>query len=459
MFSTRLVLKSLVERTPYPVGRVLAQVPFSLRLGSAYLDAERSILSLHAASADEIEAHLVPKLQRVVAHAYKNIPFYRGLYGAREPVIESLSDFRALPTVGRADVRKLVKESSGNMLVNTGGSTGGPLSFYVDHNAWAREWAHMHFAWSKRGYHPTELMITMLGKPLNGKLFRYNAIHNEFLVDPYEAATTIAPVVLSLCKKYPIKFFQGYPSNIYRVLKGLERLVPQSERPAFIDRFKGFLLSSEYPAEYIIRYLRDVWGISTDLSWYGHSEMCVFAVDYESNSRYVVEHTYGFAEHLDGMLVGTSYHNFDMPLIRYRTEDLIDPVVEEAGILRAFTVKAGRASETVVNSIGEDIPATFFISRHHLIYNYSDFIQIYQQRAGELVYFIVPSQGVQLDEENLQKYFDLPKNVSMRFSFRIVPEPVRTSRAKLKVKLTDEDVEGISFAESVRSTGEGALQE
>ena len=43
------------------------------------------------------------------------------------------------------------------MLLNTGGTTGAPFCFYIDKNAFAREWAHMHYIWELKGYNYKDL--------------------------------------------------------------------------------------------------------------------------------------------------------------------------------------------------------------------------------------------------------------------------------------------------------------
>ena len=51
--------------------------------------------------------------------------------------------------------------------------------------------------------------------------------------------------------------------------------------------------------------------------------MCFLAYDESKNNQYKPFFSYGLTENVDGHLVGTSFHNFDMPLIRYDTGDLI----------------------------------------------------------------------------------------------------------------------------------------
>src|SRR5690606_16994821 len=60
-------------------------------------------------SPDELQAWQLEGLQRIVRHAYDNVPFYRELY-TREQVhpsdIRSIEDFQALPFLTRDHVRE-----------------------------------------------------------------------------------------------------------------------------------------------------------------------------------------------------------------------------------------------------------------------------------------------------------------------------------------------------------------
>lgn len=60
--------------------------------------------------------------------------------------------------------------------------------------------------------------------------------------------------------------------------------------------------------------------------------------------------SYGLTENVDGHLVGTSFHNFDMPLIRYDTGDLIASENRKGQLMEAFSITQGRNANALSDS-------------------------------------------------------------------------------------------------------------
>ena len=132
-------------------------------------------------------------------------------------------------------------------------------------------------------------------------------------------------------------------------------------------------------------------------------------------------------------LLGTSFHNCDMPLIRYDTGDLVDPLETTAhGVCTAFAVAAGRSGDFVTDRTGKEIPLTSLIfGRHHRAFEVAEHIQIHQERPGEAVIYLVKSGGIIPEPEKL---FDLS---ALDISFRVEQRqtPILTQSGKLKLKV------------------------
>ena len=429
-----LFLKKSIEKIPFWPGNIFRLIPYKYKLGNQYLKSIQLARYYENTTSEERYIYQIEKLNSIVKYAQKNIPFYQDLYGKRVIEIKNIDDFEKLPIITKSQVREYQKISKGAFLLNTGGSSGEPLSFYVDQNAWAREWAHMHYIWNMAGYKPTDLMATLLGKNIGKNLFKYNAVHNEFRLNPYINANNITEELKSLFKKYPIKYFQGYPSSIYNFYKELDQVLSDIEKKEIVKNIKCCFLSSEYPQSYMIDYLKRNWGLDF-ISWYGHSEMCVLAYDYNLSAQYKPLVTYGFAEEVHGTLIGTSFHNYDMPLIRYSTDDIIESSKNEFGIIEKFSITTGRAGDFIEDKNGKKIPLTSFIfGRHHQIFEKADFIQISQLEKGEATILITFKDGHEIPTNEIYKYFDLT-NIKIVFDFKFLKEPILTISGKLKLKI------------------------
>jgi len=436
---TRLLLKQLVENLPYRVGRWTAYTPFSVRLGGDYSKFCDRINYFDNASSLEKYKFTIDHLNRIVQHAQANIPFYQDLYGKKIIEIRSLQDFKSLPVITKSQVREYAKESSGSMQVNTGGTSGEPLSFYVDRAAWAREWAHMHYIWGLKGYKQTDVLVTMLGKNLGEKPYRYNAVHNEFKLNPYVNAKDFATEIKDLFKKYPIRYFQGYPSSIYNFFRELESVLREDEIKEISNKIQSCFFSSEYPLPYMVDYLQNTWCLDY-ISWYGHSEMCILAYDANNESKYKPFITYGYAEEVGNVLVGTSFHNYEMPLIRYLTGDVIESKKDEYGLIESFVITEGREGDFIKDKKNKNVPLTALVfGRHHKIFDIADYLQVSQRKDGQVTFYITLKDESFVEEFKANDFFDL-KNVAIDFDFVFLTSPVRTASGKLKLKISSEDI-------------------
>ena len=427
-------LKSLAEKLPYPIGRTLSVFPFSWRLGGQYRKFHKLAEASLGWSDAEREEYTLRHLREIVEYARTKFPCYRELYkrhGVAELEINSFDDFRRLPTTDKAFFREHAEEFSGAYRLNTGGTTGTPFFFYVDKAAWAREWAHMHLIWEMRGYGYMALNLALRGKNLGECNIRYNPVHNEFLVNTYRPVSAFLPELKKLFRTRKIRYIHGYPSAVYNFVIELEKCCSRDEIAAFLAPIRGVLLHSEYPFPYMKDKFAE-WKLPC-ISWYGHSEMCILAYDREFDNRYRPLATYGYAEVADGRLLGTSFHNFDMPLIRYDTGDLVTELEKTAnGVCSAFAIAAGRSGDFITDRAGKEIPLTSLIfGRHHPAFEVAEHIQIHQDRPGEAVIYLIKSGGSIPEPEKL---FDLSAlDVSFRVEQRA--EPVLTASGKLKLKV------------------------
>ena len=156
---SKLRLKTAVERLPYAVGRTLVHVPFSMRLGRTYPDMQGLMQQFAGMDGKAKEQWILGSLQSIVRQAYTTIPFYKHHYDRvrYDPDrLTTLRHFAEVPIVTKADLRGFSVERRstglpGRMRVNTGGTSGEPLEFFLDRKAFAREWAHMHWIWRHAG--------------------------------------------------------------------------------------------------------------------------------------------------------------------------------------------------------------------------------------------------------------------------------------------------------------------
>lgn len=433
-------LKTLVEKLPEQLGSRLCWVPFSFRLGKQYGHTAREIQQFSNYALIAKKCLIFNHVSSITNHAYHNIPFYKIFYdtcGFHPNMLHTFEDIKQIPIVTKEEFRKYHIEdrstkTKGRMKINTGGTSGEPLEFYLDAHAFAREWAHMHTIWTSVGYRQCDLKLTFRGKNLGGIPIRYNPVHNEYMVNAYIDIEMVLDALSRITFKRKISFIHGFPSSVYNFA-----CLCSERRPELLDKFKGslrgVLLSSEYPAPIYRDKIEQVFQVPT-ISWYGHSEMAILAYEID---RFVYKpfQTYGFAEAVpdangDFRLVGTSYYNTASPFIRYDTGDSIIPL-DDREPLSAFRIKHGRIGDFILDQKGNRISLTALVfGRHHPIFGFVDFVQVAQEEAGHACIIITPSGDRHSDDTDWSRLFDY-SNVNMEFNFISVNEPFRSPSGKV----------------------------
>jgi phenylacetate-CoA ligase len=438
--SLLLRLKHAAEAIPEPLGQFAARVPFSWRLGRRYATHARRIAWFASCDNETQRAWVFDRVRRIVHQAAETNRFYRDFYrkhGFRAEQLRRFDDIQRIPVVTKADLQEYALDDRsasqrGRLRVNTGGTSGQPLEFYLDRGSFAKEWAHMHRIWSRLNYAQTDRKLTFRGKDLGGRIVRYNAVHNEHLVNAYVEPSVLTAAVDRVIRTEHIRFLHGYPSAIYDFATYCDEHC-QGLSARLRQTLAGVLLGSEFPAPVYRERIEAKFKVPT-LSWYGHSEMAVLA---EERERYVYfpMHTYGYCEAVengDGLfrLVGTSYDNTASPFIRYDTGDFVTPEDEQAP-LRAFRIHTGRVGEYVVDAHGHRISLTALVfGRHHALFRVARFVQVQQDRPGEVDVHVTLPPERNISADALGTLFDTG-NVALEFRFQARSEPFRTPAGKV----------------------------
>ncbi len=427
-------LKSIVEKIPYCIGKNFVFIPFSVRLGKEYAKNLNLIKKLNKDKKEE-DIFILKGLNEIFNYAKDNFACYRNLYkqaGVFDLKIKTFDDFKKLPITNKEFFKNNISEFSGAYKLNTGGTTGTPFMFYMDKNCWAREWAYMHTIWNSVGYDYRISKLTLRGKNIGNKSYVYNTVHNEFVLNTYKQFNDLKKDVISLMTKHNIKFMHGYPSTIYNFICEAENNCSKEELSILFGNIKGLLLSSEYPHEYMINKFNE--HNLKFVSWYGHSEMCILAYN-KGNFTNIYEPfgSYGYCEVDNNRLIGTSYRNFDMPLIRYDTGDLVS-IVEKSNLGRClkFAIKEGRSADFVLDKNNNKISLTSLIfGRHHKIFEYAKFVQVSQEIPGKITLYVVFSKNT---DKPLEEMFDMT-NILMQCEYKIIDKPILTKSGKFKLKI------------------------
>lgn len=440
------------------VGNIYSLLPEKIMYGSTYLDFVNLIEESKQFTKEEMMNYQWRQIEEVLDIAYKAIPFYQKLYAEHDikrKQIQNFDDFNKLPIISKTDIKSNTDSmlssiyNKSKLKMNTGGSTGSPLEFYI-HKGITRpkEKAFLSIYFSLLGYERKYKAAVFRGdKVFGNNLYMYDPIKNDYIFSSYRINNfTISPIVESLNKIKPICLL-GYPSVIYE-LANLIRINPKLK----LDfKIKSIILASEKLFDFQIKLIEEVFHAKV-YSYYGHSERLTLAYKCSTCDNYLVDSVYGYIELVDknnkliiesnqlGRVISTGFNNFVMPLIRYDTND-------ESSYANNFCIHCnkysnttilggieGRTGDYIIGSDGRKISITAIIFGQHL----SEFkkitsFQLIQNMSGYVDFNIIGDKLLTLSEENnLIKKLGNSSDNTVSFQIKYVNELIKTSSGKFK---------------------------
>lgn len=396
-------LKTEISRWPKWLNHILLKCNIlgTYAYGPGYLKALKNINRINPEK----------ELLKMTNYAIKHVPYYRNRYGHLE--LHNMDEFRR--EIGFIDKTEVMEHWDDFLVDNinwdecqtgtTGGTSGKPLKLVVPKNRYAIELAFMHRIWFKSGwkYHTRGVIRN---HNLNGKDYVINPVTKEVIFDAFRISGTYVQTIVNILKRYKIKFIHANPSVAYQFCKICRK------KNLDISFIHSFLCGSEG----ITDEQKDFFtknGIAI-YSWYGHSEKLILAgYDYRQQG-YVIENKYGFFELIDeekktiatnnimGEMVGTTFYNKYMPLIRYRTGDFTQMRCQSDG----FTVLSkiiGRWEKSLIYKMDGTTTSLSALNLHGDFYDHINGMQYIQEKKGELTVLIIKDSQYSDNDESFIK--------------------------------------------------------
>ncbi|MBN2294576.1 MAG: methyltransferase domain-containing protein [Pirellulales bacterium] len=218
-------------------------------------------------------------------------------------------------------------------------------------------------------------------------------MNSNYLTESY------IPLYLDKIRDFKPEFLIGYVSSINQLAQFLKNN-PRRDFP----KLKAVCLSSENVFPWQRELMAKVFGCRI-FSFYGHSEMVLLGMECEESHNLHFYPQYGYLEVMNtngdildrpgamGELVGTSFHNRVMPLIRYRTQDygtIGEPDCKCGRHHPIISDVEGRLQEFIVTADHRLISICVMGAAHFNISKYVYETQYYQDRPGHVVFRVVP---------------------------------------------------------------------
>lgn len=401
-------LLKLYEAAPQPIqsvaGRVYRTIPATLRYGRAYDRFRQEAQAVEAWDEDKIRRYQIHALRESLLAAAK-APFYAERFaecGLNPATFESLEQLAAYPLVTKQDLllhrEQMVNpefEARQRLYITTGGSSGVPVGFYL-HKGVSRpkEQAYLEAQWSRRGYQPGDRVAVIRGGVTSsraaGRISYYDATRNWLILSSYHLTPERLPEYVAALNRFRPQHLHAYPSAALILARAMEQTGTKLDFP-----LTSMLCGSEKLTTESQQFLEQFFHTRV-FHWYGHSERVVLAAQGRTSNQLHFWPTYGFVEFgepdADGHreIIGTSFHNHVMPLIRYRTGDLAKVANDEGGMMSAVVLEVvGRDYEFLVSATGRRISLTA-INMHDDLFEGLMAVQFFQEREGEVECRIQP---------------------------------------------------------------------
>ena len=352
---------------------------------------------LYEMSPEELHDYKEQRFLDIFRRAYDKSPFYHRLYteaGIRKEDITCLEDIVKLPVVTKDMVKHHAKEMSTVpvwqiMASHTSGTTGTPLTIY---QSWSSIWFNRAFtvcARRRNGYEYGQPLVSLRGNLDRNTLFMKVHVSNTLYLSSYcIKKETISTYYDKIVAHKPVAI-EGYPSSLYALALSLKEAGLQLHIPVAFT-------SSESLLDYQRKLIESQLGTEV-YDNYGMTEQTIYLQEAYNHRGYYELPGYSINEYLEDGEICTSLTNAQFPLIRYRSNDIVELAELDANNPQ-IVVKSveGRKEDDLVCKDGCRIQRLDFIFKG---VNNVKYAQLVQEKSGFLNVNVVPDKGFSVADE------------------------------------------------------------
>ena len=427
---------------------------------------EKFLFKSEEYTSTQIYEYQLEKLRRTCMYAYQYVPYYKKLFnecGFNPMELRYIDQIEKIPFLTKKNLQENKDELISTKFpkkqldyFTTGGSTGIPTGLYSSKNLVNKENAFFSYIYGKLGFSQQFSKHAIIrGGFIGSEDEPIMKEHNRFYMSSYYMTDNNMLKYIETINKEKIQYIRAYPSAIFMLAYFMER----NNIPP-IETVKYILLASEniYPEQ---RDLIERMFCCKTFGHYGHVERVCLAPECECTQKYHFMWQYGYTELLNcnnekGMkegetveIVGTSFDNYGMPLIRYRTMDMAEFTKQRCmSHPNHFIVRKiiGRLQEVLVTKTGRYISMTA-INMHSPVFDNVRQFQFFQNTPEYCVFKVVKEATYSdWDEKNIYcelksklgedielkiEYVDnIPKTQSGKYRFLIQELPVLFSETE-----------------------------
>jgi len=400
-------------------------------------------------------------LEKTLRHAVKNVPYYKRTlspYESRFNDIIDRLDLTELPFITKETVRNHFDEMhavdsrrNGTTTVRTSGTTGTPTEFLVDRQSHICQFASLWRVLNWTGYRFGDRFVDIRRNPKKARTIRYDVRQNSLVLSVFHLKKENVPFYIQKIEKFNPVLIKTYPSAVDLLCRWLKELDIDTFQPNTVITCAESLL--EHQRSNIEETLK-----CPLFDFYNHNERAGLISTCEKG-RYHIHEEYSFVEIMNGdrmpadpkstgEIVTTSFHNFSMPLIRYRTGDIAsvdeNSVCECGRTYKTVSKISGRVTDIIITPDGRHLAGLehAFMDSPGILSS-----QIVQETVDEIQVNIVKADSyTQRDVENIEKELNLFLDESMNINFNFVDSILPGNNGKFQFVVSKPGKEALQQA-------------
>lgn len=451
-------MRSLIKRVPYPIRQglkyIYSFIPHRFRYSKIFWETYNFFQESQWWSKEKLENYQMQQLQKLLIHAYENVPYYRTVFderGLRPEDIRNFDDLRKLPYLTKDIIRKefdnlVAKNIPKSMLIyaRTSGSTGTPLLLYYQKGR--SKPIELAFIWRMFNWYQYQfgdrcviLRESVPNRFKGGKKdwWEWFPDYNYLVLSPHHMTEENLYKYVEKIREFKPRAIQAIPSIIFILSVFIRR-----HRINPFPSIKAILCCSETLYPWQREEIEKAFNCRV-FNFYGQTEHVVLAGPCERKDEYHIFPEYGITEIIKpdgkrvtregemGEIVGTGFYNYAMPLIRYTTKDMAIWTDKKCDCGREYSLLKrieGRLQDFIVSKNGHFLPMTAI--PYSFMNNVKQF-QFYQDTPGKITLRIVKMPTyTSKDSEHILRTLKDEAGDNLDFSIEFVDDIARTKGEK-----------------------------
>lgn len=412
------------------------------------------------ASLQTIEQFQWQRLQKLLVHCWENVPYYRkkwqesGITDISE--IKTLADFSKLPVLTKQDVNAHYHDlipaqaKKNNIRKSTGGSTGQPFHFELDHLSNDARQAIMWrgYGWLGAGLGVKTLFlwgdnIGSVSKLRALKENLYHRFYNRKMLSTFDMNSNNLMTYVDEINLYRPKAIVSYVNPLYEIAKYINANNINVHTP------DSMLTGAEPLYEFQRQEIEQAFN-SKVYNTYGCREFMLIAAECQQQNGLHINIDHLIVETISdtgkvlhgepGDLAITDLMNYGMPLIRYVNGDqatLSDSACSCHNPLPMIKKINGRKLDVIKTKTGQMIPGELF---PHLFKEFKgiDKFQVKQSNLDEITIFIIKNalfddSSIAIMNTEIERY----SKGSLQIHYNFVGEIPLTKSGKHRVTVSE----------------------